>query len=97
MPSATMRSPIACPRSMVDREWLLARGFVYVTLPEIPEAVVHFKSIESARRCADLFYGRNPRVRDWIDADQSTDVPLSVIGMPTAPEFCWRRVQKVSR
>jgi len=77
-----------------DRDWLKAHGFNYVFLPMQQEMSVHFRSLRSALRCAQLFYARNKAVLQYVLTKQKADVPFSVIGMNPPRDYCWRIVEK---
>jgi SAM-dependent methyltransferase len=73
-----------------DRQWLEARGFQYVTMPERDEMRVRFRSLRSAIHCARLFYGHNRAVAHYILQKRQPDVPFSVLGLNPPCEYCWR-------
>ncbi len=75
-----------------DREWLLARGFNYVSLPISEEMRVHFHSLRSALECAQRFYAHNRAVVDYVRSRRRTDIPFSVIGVNPPCDYCWLEV-----
>ncbi len=77
-----------------DRDWLGEHGFHYVSLPMQQEMSVHFRSLHSALRCAQLFYARNKAVLQYVLNKQRADVPFSVIRMNPPRDYCWRTVEK---
>jgi ubiquinone/menaquinone biosynthesis C-methylase UbiE len=79
---------IIWPRS-ADHKWLQQHGFHYVELPVVGEMSVAFRSYQSAVHCAKLFYAHNPAVLHYIEAQHTTEVPFSVIGMNPPRDYCW--------
>lgn len=77
-----------------DRAWLDAHGFHYVSLSVQQEMSIHFRSLQSAARCAQLFYARNKAVLQYVLTTQDTHVPFSVIGVNPPCDYCWRNVEK---
>lgn len=75
-----------------DREWLLARGFNYVSLPISEEMRVHFHSLQSALECAHHFYAKNQAVMYYIRNQRRADIPFSVIGINPPCDYCWLEV-----
>jgi SAM-dependent methyltransferase len=76
-----------------DYGWLAARGFHYVALPLDQEMRIRFRSLESALRCARLFYAHNPAVVDYILERQQPEVPFSVLGVNPPCDYCWLRLE----
>lgn len=72
-----------------DRDWLVAHGFHYVALPLHGEMHVHFRSLQSALRCARLFYAHNPAVTRYLLTRQQPDIPFSVLGVNPPRDYCW--------
>ena len=72
-----------------DHGWLRAHGFHYAALPLQGEMHVHFRSMQSALRCARLFYARNPAVTRYILTRQQPEVPFSVLGLNPPRDYCW--------
>jgi ubiquinone/menaquinone biosynthesis C-methylase UbiE len=78
----------------VDHDWLVSRGFRYVTLPLEEEMRVHFRSVEIALLCARRFYAYNDALIDYIQQYQQQDIPFSVLGIMNPPhEYCWLPVR----
>jgi ubiquinone/menaquinone biosynthesis C-methylase UbiE len=76
-----------------DYEWLAAHGFRYVALPVQQEMQVHFRSLESALRCARCFYAHNENVARYILSQGQPEVPFSVLGFNPPRDYCWLRVE----
>lgn len=79
---------IIWPRSE-DRDWLKERGFRHVALSMQQEMKVHFRSLRSAVRCAQRFYGRNRAVLQYLLRWQRPEVPFSVLGFNPPHDYCW--------
>jgi len=75
-----------------DYHWLVERGFQYVSLPLQREMYVHFRSLESALRCARIFYARNNAVLRYLLKKQNPEVPFSVLGLNPPRDYCWLTV-----
>lgn len=75
-----------------DREWLLAHGFNYISLPISEEMRVHFHSLQSALKCTHRFYAHNKTVADYIRNRRRADIPFSVIGVNPPCDYCWLEV-----
>ena len=80
---------IVWPRGS-DVRWLKAHGFEHVSLPVHEEMMVRFHSMDAARRCANLFYRKNPAVSDYIEEHGRPEVPYSVLGFEPPHDYCWR-------
>ncbi len=76
-----------------DYDWLIAHGFQYVTLPMHQEMRVRFRSLQSALRCARLFYARNRAVLHYILRRHRPEVPFSVLGFNPPCDYCWLTVE----
>lgn len=76
-----------------DYDWLLACGFQYVSLPLRYEMMVHFRSLQSARRCARLFYARNKAVLQYLTHKRKPEIPFSVLGLNPPRDYCWLTVE----
>ncbi|HKV58956.1 MAG TPA: methyltransferase domain-containing protein [Ktedonobacteraceae bacterium] len=72
-----------------DYDWLARHGFNYVALQEEQEMCVHFRSLDSALRCARHFYAHNPEVERFIERERRSDVPFSVLGINPPRDYCW--------
>ena len=85
---------IIWPRTQ-DHDWLAVHGFQYVTLPSKKEMRVHFRSLESALRCARRFYARNENVMRYIlkRRQPEPEVPFSVLGFNPPRDYCWLKVE----
>lgn len=79
----------------VDHEWLISRGFRYVTFPLMKEEMrVHFRSVEVALLCARRFYANNEALIGYIQQHQQQDIPFTVLGIMNPPhEYCWLPVR----
>lgn len=75
-----------------DHDWLAAHGFQCVALPLDQEMCVHFRSLETALRCAQRFYTHNPAVVHYILNTQHPEVPFSVLGVNPPCDYCWLEV-----
>jgi ubiquinone/menaquinone biosynthesis C-methylase UbiE len=76
-----------------DLHWLIERGFQYVSLPVPREMRVHFRSLQSALRCARIFYARNGEVLRYLLKKQKPEVPYSVLGINPPCDYCWLSVE----
>ena len=83
---------IIWPRTQ-DYEWLASHGFQYVTLPVQQEMQVHFRSLESALRCARRFYAHNENVIRYILKRGQPEVPFSLLGFNPPRDYFWLRVE----
>ena len=83
---------IIWPRTQ-DYEWLAGHGFRYVALPLHEEMRVHFRSMQSAVRCARHFYAHNPYVVQYLLRANKPEVPFSVLGVNPPCDYCWLVVQ----
>jgi ubiquinone/menaquinone biosynthesis C-methylase UbiE len=82
---------IIWPRTQ-DYEWLAQRGFAYVVAAsqeEQEEMCVHFRSLQSALRCAQHFYAHNPEVMRFLLREHRLDVPFSLLGINPPCDYCW--------
>ena len=75
-----------------DYDWLNAHGFHYVALPLHQEMRVRFRSLQSALRCARLFYAHNRAVVHYILRRRKPEVPFSVLGLNPPCDYCWLTV-----
>jgi ubiquinone/menaquinone biosynthesis C-methylase UbiE len=82
---------IIWPR-LQDHAWLAEHGFHYVTLATTGEMSVHFRSLQSALRCAQRFYARNPDVVHFLLTTKQTDIPFSILNMNPPCDYCWMTV-----
>ncbi len=76
-----------------DHDWLLAHGFHYIALPVQHEMHVHFRSLQTALRCARRFYAHNRAVVNYIMKRRKPDVPFSVLGLNPPRDYCWLAVR----
>ena len=72
-----------------DYDWLAGHGFQYVELPLDQEMRVRFRSLQSALRCARLFYAHNTAVASYILERRQPEVPFSVLGINPPRDYCW--------
>ena len=77
-----------------DFSWLAAHGFHYISLPLHQEMSVHFRSLQSAIRCARLFYAHNDAVLRHLLTKRKPEVPFSVLGFNPPRDYCWITVNK---
>jgi len=75
-----------------DYDWLMAHGFQHVTLPVQQEMLVHFRSLQSALRCAHLFYAHNRAVMRYLLRCRKPEIPFSVLGVNPPRDYCWQTV-----
>ena len=75
-----------------DYDWLNAHGFHYVALPLHQEMRVRFRSLQSALRCARLFYAHNKAVAHYLLRRRKPEVPFSVLGLNPPHDYCWLTV-----
>ena len=75
-----------------DYEWLKAHGFYYVTMPLQQEMQVRFRSLQSALRCARLFYAHNHAVIRYLLQCGKPELPFSVLGINPPCDYCWLSV-----
>lgn len=76
-----------------DYAWLDAHGFQYVALPLDEEMVVRFRSLQSALRCARLFYAHNKAVVSYLLERRKPEIPFSVLGVNPPCDYCWLTVE----
>lgn len=79
------------PRTQ-DYAWLAAHGFHYVTLPMHSEMCVHFRSLQTALRCAKRFYARNRDVLRYLLRRRQPAVPFSVLHVNPPRDYWWLSV-----
>ena len=72
-----------------DYDWLAGHGFHYVELPLDQEMRVRFRSLQSALRCARLFYAHNTAVASYILERRQPEVPFSVLGINPPRDYSW--------
>lgn len=75
-----------------DYDWLEAHGFHYVALPLHGDMRVHFRSLQSALRCARRFYAHNKNVIRYILKKRRPEVPFSVLGFNPPRDYFWLEV-----
>ncbi len=76
-----------------DYDWLKRHGFHHVMMPLHEEMSVHFRSLQSAFRCARLFYARNKAVISYLATKLQPEVPFSVLGINPPRDYCWLEVK----
>jgi ubiquinone/menaquinone biosynthesis C-methylase UbiE len=64
--------------------WFKAHGFQHQMFSGPME--VRFRDLDTARRCAELFYGA--QVRDYLEAHRRPIVPFSVLGVNAPRDLC---------
>lgn len=82
---------IIWPRQQ-DHEWLAAHGFHYVSLATAGEMSVHFRSPQSALRCAQRFYAHNPDVAHFLLTTKQADIPFSILRINPPCDYYWLSV-----
>jgi len=75
-----------------DYHWLVAHDFTYVTLPA-QEMRVHFRSLQSALKCAQRFYACNEAVAHYIRTHRRPEIPFSLLGINPPCDYCWLEVK----
>lgn len=76
----------------IDRPWLAAHGFHYVTLPQEQEMSLSFTSWQSAWRCVQRFYAHNTHVQRYLRHARQPKLPFSVLGINAPCDYCWLQV-----
>jgi ubiquinone/menaquinone biosynthesis C-methylase UbiE len=76
-----------------DYDWLTQHGFQHVMLPVQHEMCVHFRSMETALKCARRFYAHNEQVARYILERRQPEVPFSVLGFNPPRDYCWLTVE----
>jgi ubiquinone/menaquinone biosynthesis C-methylase UbiE len=76
-----------------DYDWLTQHGFQHVMLPVQQEMCVHFRSMETALKCARRFYAHNEQVARYILERRQPEVPFSVLGFNPPRDYCWLTVE----
>lgn len=76
-----------------DYSWLVGHGFRYVSIPLHREMLVRFRSLQSAIRCARLFYAHNKSVVRYLLKKRKPEVPFSVLGINPPHDYCWLTVE----
>ncbi len=77
-----------------DVRWLEHQGFQHVSLPINGEMKVYFRSLGTALRIAERFYGRNEAVKRYLLQHREPMIPFSLLGMNPPHDYCWMRVGK---
>jgi SAM-dependent methyltransferase len=77
-----------------DYDWLVEHGFSYVALPVCEEMRIHFRTLQSAIRCARHFYAHNLNVVQYILREGKPEIPFSILGLNPPCDYCWLKVQK---
>ena len=84
---------IIWPRTQ-DHDWLAKHGFHYVTLPVHEEMRIHFRTLQSAIRCAQRFNAQNRNVIEYLLRVRKPEIPFSLLGLNPPCDYCWMIVQK---
>jgi ubiquinone/menaquinone biosynthesis C-methylase UbiE len=84
---------IIWPRTQ-DHEWLAERGFQYVTLPGHEEMRIHFRTLQSALRCAQRFNAQNRNVIEYLLRERKPEIPFSILGLNPPIDYYWLTTQK---
>lgn len=77
-----------------DYGWLARHGFSYVSLPGSSKMKVVFPNKKVARRVARRFYGRNRKLRIYLNKHRHPKVPFSVLGFNPPHDYCWLTVHQ---
>jgi ubiquinone/menaquinone biosynthesis C-methylase UbiE len=77
-----------------DVRWLERQGFQHVTIPLHGEMKIYFRSLATALRIAERFYGRNEAVKRYLMQHREPMIPFSLLGMHPPHDYCWARVVK---
>jgi len=75
-----------------DYDWFAEHGFQHVILPRPEEMRMHFRSLQSALRCARHFYARNEKVVQYLLRERKAEIPFSVLGFNPPCDYCWLHV-----
>jgi ubiquinone/menaquinone biosynthesis C-methylase UbiE len=84
---------IIWPRTQ-DHGWLAERGFHYVTLPVHEEMRIHFRTLQSALRCAQRFNAQNRHLIEYLLKERKPEIPYSILGLNPPRDYCWLKMQK---
>jgi ubiquinone/menaquinone biosynthesis C-methylase UbiE len=84
---------IIWPRTQ-DHDWLAERGFHYVTLPVHEEMRIHFRTLQSALRCAQRFNAQNRNLIEYLLRERKPEIPYSILGLNPPRDYCWLKMQK---
>ena len=84
---------IIWPRTQ-DHDWLAERGFHYVTLPVQEEMRMHFRTLQSALRCAQRFNAQNRNVIEYLLKERKPEIPFSILGLNSPSDYFWLKIQK---
>jgi ubiquinone/menaquinone biosynthesis C-methylase UbiE len=84
---------IIWPRTQ-DHDWLAEHGFHYVTLPVQEEMRIHFRTLQSALRCAQRFNAQNRNVIEYLLRERKPEIPFSILGLNPPSDYFWLKVQK---
>jgi hypothetical protein len=76
-----------------DHAWLRAHGFHYVKLETTPEMGLHFRSLESAWRCARLFYANHPAVLHFLEETGRSEIPFALLKSHPPCDYFWLSAQ----
>jgi ubiquinone/menaquinone biosynthesis C-methylase UbiE len=82
---------IIWPRTQ-DHDWLAKHGFHYVTLPVYEEMRIHFRTLQSAIRCAHRFNAQNRKVIEYLLRERKPEIPFSMLGLNPPCDYCWLKV-----
>ena len=84
---------IIWPRTQ-DHDWLAERGFHYVTLPVYEEMRIHFRTLQSALRCAQRYNAQNRNVIEYLLRERKPEIPFSILGLNPPNDYYSQKVQK---
>jgi ubiquinone/menaquinone biosynthesis C-methylase UbiE len=79
---------IIWPR-MQDHDWFSGHGFHYVTLPVYEEMRIHFRTLQSALRCARRFNAQNRNVIEYLLRERRPEIPYSILGLNPPIDYYW--------
>lgn len=84
---------IIWPRTQ-DHWWFDKHKFCFVELPIQEEMMIRFRTLESAMRCIQHFYGNNTDLFDYIRREQRPEIPFSMTGLNPPCDYYWQSIQK---
>jgi ubiquinone/menaquinone biosynthesis C-methylase UbiE len=85
---------IIWPREQ-DRHWFAEHNFKYEALPaNAREMKVHFRNLETAKRCVRYFYNKNRAAMNHLLRTGRPELPFDVLGFNPPVDYCWLDVDK---
>lgn len=83
---------IIWPRTQ-DHDWLAKYGFHYVSLPVYEDMRIHFRTPQSALRCAQRFNAQNRKVIEYLLRERKQEIPFSILGLNAPRDYFWQKIQ----